>query len=164
MIQRIQSLFLLCTAIVTGLMFFIPVASIPVNNALCDFYTTKIIQVAPQHQFIMWNWPSMILNIFIIALAILTIFVHKKKSKSVKPTLFLQFRLATVNIVLQLGLFILLWILLTRNLPQETGFTESLQYTHISFIFPVVGMIFTWLAIRGIIRDIALLKSFDRIR
>lgn len=164
MIQRIQSLFLLCTAIVTGLMFFIPVASIPVNNALCDFYTTKIIQVTPQHQFIMWNWPSMILNIFIIALAILTIFVHKKKSKSVKPTLFLQFRLATVNIVLQLGLFILLWILLTKNLPQEVGFTGSLQYTHISFIFPVVGMIFTWLAIRGIIKDIALLKSFDRIR
>ena len=48
MIQRIQSLFLLCTAIVTGIMFFIPVASIPVNNAICDFYTTKIIQLSPQ--------------------------------------------------------------------------------------------------------------------
>ena len=47
MIQRIQSLFLLCTAIVTGIMFFIPVASIPVNNAICDFYTTKIIQLIP---------------------------------------------------------------------------------------------------------------------
>ena len=164
MIQRIQSLFLLCTAIVTGLMLFIPVASIPVNNAMCDLYTTKIMQVSPQNQFIMWNWPSMILNLFITILAMLTIFVHKKKSKSVKPTLFLQFRLAIVNVILQLGLFILLWILLIRNVPQEVGFTESLQYTRISFIFPVVGMIFTWLAIRGIIKDIALLKSFDRIR
>jgi len=164
MIQRIQSLFLLCTAIVTGLMFFIPVASIPVNTALCDFYTTKMIQTSPQSQFIMWNWPSMILNIFITALAFITIFVRKKKSKTVKPTLFLQFRLATVNLVLQLGLFILLWLLLTKNLPQEVSFFESLQYTHLSFIFPIVGMIFTWLAIRGIIKDIALLKSFDRIR
>ncbi len=164
MIQRIQSLFLLCTAIVTGIMFFIPVASIPVNNAICDFYTTKIIQLSPKNQFIMWNWPSMILNISITTLAILTIFVHKKKSKTIKPTLFLQFRLATINIVLQLGLFILLWLLLTKNLPEEVSFFGSLQYTHISFIFPIVGMLFTWLAIRGIIKDIALLKSFDRIR
>ncbi len=164
MIQRIQSLFLLCTAIVTGIMFFIPVASIPVNNAICDFYTTKIIQLSPQNQFIMWNWPSMILNISITTLAILTIFVHKKKSKTIKPTLFLQLRLATINIVLQLGLFILLWLLLTKNLPEEVSFFGSLQYTHISFIFPIVGMLFTWLAIRGIIKDIALLKSFDRIR
>lgn len=164
MIQRIQSFFLLCTAIVTGIMFFIPVASIPVNNAICDFYTTKIIQLSPKNQFIMWNWPSMILNISITTLAILTIFVHKKKSKTIKPTLFLQLRLATINIVLQLGLFILLWLLLTKNLPEEVSFFGSLQYTHISFIFPIVGMLFTWLAIRGIIKDIALLKSFDRIR
>ena len=164
MIQRIQSLFLLCTAIVTGIMFFIPVASIPVNNAICDFYTTKIIQLSPKNQFIMWNWPSMILNISITTLAILTIFVHKKKSKTIKPTLFLQLRLATINIVLQLGLFILLWLLLTKNLPEEVSVFGSQQYTHISYIFPIVGMLFTWLAIRGIIKDIALLKSFDRIR
>lgn len=163
MIQRIQSLFLLCTAIVSGLMFFIPVAYIPIEQSICDFYTTKIVQISPQTQFILWNWPTMILNISITGLALLTIFVHKK-SKTVKPTLFLQFRLATVNLVLQLGMIVLLWILLSRNLPEHVGFFEAIRYTHISFIFPVVGMIFTWLAIRGILKDIALLKSFDRIR
>ena len=45
MIQRIQSLFLLCTAIVTGLLFFMPVASIVVpNNFTYAFYTTKVVQ------------------------------------------------------------------------------------------------------------------------
>jgi hypothetical protein len=164
MIQRIQSIFLLCTAIVTGLMFFIPVASIPINNFMCDFYTTKIVQVEPQTQFIMWNWPSFILNICITVLAVLTIFVRKKNTKSVKPTLFLQFRLATVNIILQLGLFILLWILLSNTLPEEIGVLDSLKFAHISFVFPVIGTIFTWLAIRGILKDITLIKSFDRIR
>lgn len=164
MIQRIQSIFLLCTAIVTGLMFFIPVATIPIGDAMCDFYTTKIIQIQPQTQFIMWNWPSLILNVCITALAFITIFARKKKSKTIKPTLFLQFRLATVNLILQLGLFILLWILIVKTLPQEIGTFESFRYTHISFIFPIIGVIFTWLAIRGIIKDIALLKSFDRIR
>ena len=164
MIQRIQSIFLFCTALVSGLMFFIPVASFPVNNVLCDFYTTKIIQTEPEIQFIMWNWPSCIFNICITVLAILTIFIRKKNSKSVKPTLFLQFRLATVNIILQLGLFILLWLLISNNLPEGTDFKAGMQYAHISLMFPIVGTIFTWLAIRCIIKDIALLKSFDRIR
>ena len=164
MSQRIQSIFLLCTAIVSGLMFFIPVATFPVNHFLCDFYTTKIIQTEPEIQFIMWNWPSFILNICITLLSLLTIFVRKKNTKSVKPTLFLQFRLATVNIILQLGLFILLWILLANTTSEEIDFWNSIHYAHISFVFPIVGTIFTWLAIRAILKDIALLKSFDRIR
>ena len=164
MIQRIQSIFLFCTAVITALMFFIPIASIPVNNFMCDFYTTKIVQTEPQVQFIMWNWPSFILNVCIVVLALLTIFVRKKGEKSVKPTLFLQFRLATVNIILQLGLFILSWILLANALPENVGMLDSLRFAHISFVFPIVGTIFTWLAIRSILKDITLLKSFDRIR
>ena len=165
MIQRIQSIFLLSTAMVTGLMFFIPVASIPINNVMCDFYTTKIIQTEPQIQFIMWNWPSCILNICVTALALFTIFVRKKNSKSIKPTLFLQLRLAMVNIVLQLGLYILLWILLSNLLPEGVRFLDFLShYAHISFVFPLVGLIFTWLALFRILKDITLLKSLDRIR
>ena len=96
MIQRIQSLFLLCTAIVTGLLFFMPVASIVVpNNFTYAFYTTKVVQAG-------------------------------------SPCVF-------------------------NELNAE-------WFADISFIFPLIGVIFTWLAIRGIVKDITLLKSFDRIR
>jgi hypothetical protein len=57
-----------------------------------------------------------------------------------------------------------LWILLSNTLPEEIGVLDSLKFAHISFVFPVVGTIFTWLAIRGILKDITLIKSFDRIR
>lgn len=163
MIQRIQSLFLLCTGIVTGLMFFIPVASFidptPEHN-IYAFYTYKVVQIGTHPAFVAWNWYSLILNAVVTALAIVTIFVHKKKSKTVKPTLFLQLRLCFVNIVLQLGLLVLAW-LQVRKLACATGAEWS---ANISFIFPLIGVIFTWLAIRGIIKDIALLKSYDRIR
>ena len=146
MIQRIQSLFLLCTAIVTGLLFFMPVASIVVpNNFTYAFYTTKVVQAGSPCVFITWNWMSLILNALITTLAVVTIFIHHKKSKTVKPTLFLQLRLCIVN------------ILRSNELNAE-------WFADISFIFPLIGVIFTWLAIRGIVKDITLLKSFDRIR
>ena len=163
MIQRIQSLFLLCTAIVTGLMFFIPVASFidsTPEHHIYAFYTSKVVEVGANPAFIAWNWYSLILNAIITALALITIFIHKKKSKTVKPTLFLQLRLCFVNIVLQLGLLVLTWLQI-RRLAGNTGAEWS---ANISFVFPVIGVIFTWLAIRGIIKDIALLKSYDRIR
>ncbi len=161
MIQRIQSLFLLGTAIVTGLMFFTPVATIVVpNNFTYEFFTSKVVQISEPAEFIAWNWVSLILNTIVTLLAVVTIFVRQKKTKTVKPTLFLQLRLCIVNLVFQLGLFILMW-LQVRQRSQEL---DAEWFPHISFIFPIVGIIFTWLAIRGIIKDIALLKSFDRIR
>lgn len=161
MIQRIQALFLLCTTIVTGLMFFMPVASILApDHHVYEFYTTKVIQTGTITEFVAWNWMSLILNAVVTALAFITIFIHKKKSKTVKPTLLLQLRLCFANMVLQLGLIVLIWLQI-RQIAQKTGAEWSAE---LSFIFPLIGMIFTWLAIRGIIKDIALLKSFDRIR
>lgn len=161
MIQRIQTLFLLCTVIVTGLMFFMPVATIIApDHHIYEFFTTKVIQTGTTPEFVAWNWTSLILNAIISALAFVTIFIHQKKSKTVKPTLLLQLRLCFVNIILQLGLIILMWLQI-RQIAQKTGAEWSAD---ISFIFPVIGIIFTWLAIRGIIKDITLLKSFDRIR
>ena len=139
MIQRIQSLFLLCTAIVTGLLFFMPVASIVVpNNFTYAFYTTKVVQAGSPCVFITWNWMSLILNALITTLAVVTI----------------------VNIVLQLGLIVLMWL----QVRQRSNELNAEWFADISFIFPLIGVIFTWLAIRGIVKDITLLKSFDRIR
>ena len=135
MIQRIQSLFLLCTTIVTGLMFFMPVASvIAPDHHIYEFYTTKVIQTGNTPEFITWNWMSLILNAVITVLAFLTIFIHKKKSKTVKPTLLLQLRLCFANVVLQLGLIVLMW-LQVRQIAQKTGADWSAE---LSFIFPLI--------------------------
>lgn len=161
MIQRIQSLFLLCTTIVTALLFFMPVATlIAPDHHIYEYFTTKVMIAGSSPEFVGWNWMSFILNLFITGLAFLTIFIHKKKSKTVKPTLLLQLRLCFANLILQLGLLVLLWF----QIHQVAQKTHAEWSANISFIFPLIAVIFTWLAIRGIIKDIALLKSFDRIR
>ena len=66
----------------------------------------------------------------------------------------------TYNIVLQLGLIVLMWL----QVRQRSNELNAEWFADISFIFPLIGVIFTWLAIRGIVKDITLLKSFDRIR
>lgn len=161
-IQRIQSLFLLCTAIINGLLFVMPVATISMpDNLVYEYYTTKVLQLGQPPVFITWNWYSMILTSIITFLALATIFAHKRKTTTVKPTLFLQLRLSIVNIILQLGLIVLVWLQL-RGLTSDE--LNSSWNSNLSAVFPLIGIIFTWLAVRGIIKDIALLKSFDRIR
>ena len=161
MIQRIQSLFLLCTAVVNALLFIMPVATVVIpNNFTYEFYTTKVMQIGQPSVFVAWNWMSMVLNIAIVTVAVGTIFIHKKKSKTVKPTLFLQLRLCFANIILQVGMMVLVWL----QLRARSGDLNADWNANISFIFPLIGIIFTWLALRGIVKDIALLKSFDRIR
>ncbi len=161
MIQRIQSVFLVCTTIVTALLFFMPVATLVApDHHSYEYFTTKVILTGNAPELITWNWMSLILNLCITGLAFLTIFIRKKKSKTVKPTLLLQLRLCFANIILQIGLMVLLWL----QIRQITDAINALWSFNLSFIFPVIGSIFTWMAIRGIIKDIALLKSFDRIR
>lgn len=162
MIQRIQSIFLLCTAIVAGLMFFMPAATIVVpGEGVYEFYASsvKMIGKQPEH-YMATNWMSLILNILIIALALVTIFARKPKEKSVKPSLLLQLRLCFVNLVFMLGMIILMWLQI-RSVANDI---HAEWNVNTGFIFPVVGIVLTWLAIRGIIKDITLLKSYDRVR
>ena len=81
MIQRIQTVYLLLTVILTALLFFMPVASLTIPNEFSyQFYTTKVIQAGEPEVFIAYNWMSMILNILITVLSILIIFYIKTDS------------------------------------------------------------------------------------
>lgn len=162
MIQRIQTIFLLCTAIVAGLMFFMPAATIVVpGQGVYEYYSSsvKMLGNQPEH-YMATNWISLILNILIIVLAIITIFARKPKTKSAKPSLLLQLRLCFVNIVFMLGMVVLMWLQI-RNIANDL---QAEWNVNTGFIFPVVGIVLTWLAIRGIVKDITLLKSYNRIR
>lgn len=153
MIQRIQTVYLLLTVIFTALLFFMPVARLTVPNEFTyQFYTTQVVQAREPEVFIAYNWMSMILNILITTLSIGIIFLYKKR--------FLQLRLCVVNIILLIGMLVLMWWQV-RHMANEL---HAIRQWGFSFCFPFIGIILNWLALRGIIRDIALLKSYDRIR
>ena len=66
----------------------------------------------------------------------------------------------SISAIASLGLIVLMWL----QVRQRSNELNAEWFADISFIFPLIGVIFTWLAIRGIVKDITLLKSFDRIR
>lgn len=153
MIQRIQTILLLAVAIISGLLFFTPMFNLIMqDNTTYEFYTSKVVSLSENPALIAYNWMSLTLNIAITLLSLIVIFLYKKR--------FLQLRLCIVNIILQLGMLILMWL-------QASQRAEELQATYqvqLSFCFPIIGIILTWLALRAIIKDINLLKSYDRMR
>ena len=83
---------------------------------------------------------------------LVNVFLFKKR--------FLQLRLCIVEIILLIGAIILMWY----HINQFADKMNAEILYKFSLILPVICIIFTYLAIRGILKDIKLLKSFDRIR
>ena len=97
-------------------------------------------------------WALLIMNIFTIGIPLVNVFLFKKR--------FLQLRLCIVEIILLIGAIILMWY----HINQFANKMNAEILYKFSLILPVICIIFTYLAIRGILKDIKLLKSFDRIR
>lgn len=97
-----------------------------------------------------------ILVILALAVAFVTIFLYRKRM--------IQLRLCFVLAILMLGIqgFIVMHLYkLTQVLDAMQSY--AIRYT-VFDIFPVVALFFVWLAFRGVTKDVALLKSLDRIR
>ena len=152
MLQRLQTLFLLVIAILSGLLFLLPVAKfIVTDGGTFEFYADRVMEVTPEGSaFVARNIYSMILTIVSGVLPLIVIFMYKK--------LLMQIRFVIVEVVLQGGLLFLLW-LQCNNLSNEAEILFQ-----IALMFPVVNVILCLLSIRQIGKDVALLKSYDRIR
>ncbi|MDR0982456.1 MAG: DUF4293 domain-containing protein [Culturomica sp.] len=153
MFRRIQSLILIVALITACLPFFMPIASISVDTVgIYDIYAAKITERMPEAGFIAWNYPNMILTGFSAALIFVGLLLYKKRS--------LQMRLCIVNTVLQIGAFVLNWMTVV-GLNKNAG---GEWHTFVAFGFPLVTAILVFTSIRFIIRDIALMHLYDRIR
>ncbi|MDD3079077.1 MAG: DUF4293 domain-containing protein [Paludibacter sp.] len=156
MIQRIQSLYLLLIVILSSVTLFAPVAemvsSVGAGTAyILDF--KGISQVKSTGNVVVESlWALTTISAIIPIVALVTVFMFKKR--------ILQIRLCVFNMVIMAGyygmLFLHLWL-------------ASAKYHadwHLSYpvIFPLVCIILDILAIRGIGKDEALIKSLNRIR
>ena len=154
MIQRIQTVYLLLSALLLGLMFFLPLAHAigPENSVF---------------RIMVWGYDdptasSPIVNPLTLAatallgativLEIITVFRYKKRR--------LQKRLCTAQIVLLL-LTAGVTALYLKSFGEEGFGPVALSVTA---AFPLVAAILTLLARRGIVKDDKLVRSLDRIR
>lgn len=156
MIQRKQSVFLLLSAIASGLVFFFPLASFIGEKASLVMFVQHIDNLVPDAaapyslNFIL---PLLIGNSFIILFSLLTIFLYKNRK--------VQMQITKLNILLEvvfIGLFFLYYV---DVLEKASGATASYD---VGIFMPMISLILLVLAYRGIVQDERLVRSADRLR
>ena len=152
MIQRIQTVYLLVVALLSGIVLFFPVADFySLQNGIFELsYKGLIGESGVQITSV---WTLTLLISVILLLSFVSIFFYKKR--------ILQIRLIVFNIVLMFGYYALLayWIFKIKSSLGETEISLSLIVS-----FPLVNIILSYLAIRAIGKDEALVRSLDRLR
>ncbi len=148
MIQRIQSIYILISVILLGLLFVLPFAEIAYNQQVYEF-NIKGIEGATNN-LLQNGWAIALLAGIILLIHIIVLFLFKKRV--------LQMRMLTFTILLSLGFIGLLIFFVQKSFQDPT-----ISYK-IALSFPLIVAILDYLAIREIGKDEALIRSLDRIR
>lgn len=152
MIQRIQTLFLLLALICMSVFYFVPFGSLEMQteSGITDISMGLYgIDFGEEHYSTL---PLLILLSFVVLTLLVTIFMYRHRV--------LQIRICIFNLILALGCSGLAFFFLYQ--ASEKFATN--YHTSILVILPIVAAIFIALAIRGIAKDEALIRSIDRIR
>lgn len=153
MIQRKQSLYLLVSTIVMALLYFFPIAQFMVQttNYYLDFIEIASV-VDAKKQVVSQVYPITILLSLVVFLSFFAIFLFKNRN--------LQTRIITFSMLLKFGFLALIVFYIYKF-----GNTfESKLYLQTSFIIPIIAGILDFMAFKAILKDINIIKSYDRIR
>ncbi|RPH32792.1 MAG: DUF4293 family protein [Bacteroidales bacterium] len=154
MIQRIQTVYLLASAILISVFYFLPFASFVVEHDMSMYHLSikglvpDTLGAKPLFRVI----PLIIIISIVILTSIATIALFKRRM--------LQIRLSITNIILLLGLQGLMFYYISVS-KHQLGAHSTFS---VIFIFPLISAIFIYLAIRRIAKDEALVRSMDRLR
>ena len=153
MIQRIQTLFLLGVLILMTLMFFFPLAELidSANNAYSFIYR-GIPSLTEGEPMLFKAYPVAILLAVIVLNVLVTIFSYKKRMR--------QIRLIVFNIFCMLGMVGLVYY----NVNSQVESMHAIANYSLINAFPLVSIVLSYLAIRHIGKDEAMIRSMDRIR
>lgn len=147
MIQRIQSLYLLVSAILIALLFVLPFAEIAKDGVVYLFNCKGILLDGSVKEN---GLAVSALIAIIVALHGFAIWSYKNRIR--------QIRVIVFCILIMLGLFGMFFFFVYYSFKgAEVNFK-------ISMVFPLVAIILDYLAIRAIGKDEALIRSLDRIR
>lgn len=150
MIQRIQSLYLSLVVIGCICMFFFPIGIY--HEYQFSLLGAKQLVVEPMHVLTLNTIPLIIITLAVAILALVIILQYKKRAK--------QYRLSRILILTNILLIIIIFIF-ADTIEKKLG--ETTKY-YVSAMIPLVTLLLSFLASRGIRRDEALVKSSDRLR
>ena len=135
-----------------GLMFFLPLLRyIDPNSKTYELTYLGMVNI-DSGDYIVKAIPLTILLVVIVLLLLISIFSYKKR--------ILQMRLSVFSILLMLGSLGLICFYALHGKGKTSG---EIFYLY-PVIFPVISVILTFLAFKGVKKDEELVRSYDRIR
>lgn len=164
MLQRIQTVYLLVTFVFTVLLFFVPMGYVMKDGVVQAFELNAVgayqIITDPNTsvvstQFVKGAWALFALVSLILGVTAFDILLFKRR--------IFQIRVAIFNITLHLGIYALFLLYYDFLMPNQGVFQGSLT-PNWAVLLPLFNAILTYLAIRAIGSDEALVRSLDRIR
>ena len=162
MIQRRQTVYMLLAAIVSALLFCMPLASFNADGNVMRFTIFGIQNPIETISLSMtYTWPLVALTVLMTIAPLVTIFLYKKRE--------LQVRLCRIDMLMTIVFIGLVFLYYEKDLTKVIAAVEGDEYQlDVAYFFgmalPLLGLVFEILAIRGIKKDIELLKSIDRLR
>ena len=162
MIQRRQTIFMLLAVIISALLFFTPMIWFNADGNVMKFTIFGIEN--PVEALTLsksYTWPLIVLTVLMTALPLYTIFIYKKRA--------LQVKLCHLNMLLNVVFIGLVFLYYDADIQKVISAVEGDSYQFdvayfYGMIIPLVNLVLEILAIRGIKKDIELLKSIDRLR
>lgn len=164
MIQRIQTLYLAGATILLLFWFFSPLATFLVGGQEFSFGIMGFSAPSTNTENIyIRTWPLLMLTVLTTLISVISIFLYKRRM--------IQIRLCIFNFIALIGLVGLMAYFVyqvksgfesaAQNTPQALSVATQLSYVD---VFPLVAALFTYLALRRIASDEALVRSMDRLR
>lgn len=150
MLQRIQSVFLLLAA---AAMLVASVTTLVVFMYNADRAVFEAMGVYLNGQLDHSTWGLFVVGVASSLLALFTLFLYKKRK--------LQIRLSIYNIILMVGFYLYLGFVVYQFVSVGNF---RFQQVGVGVIMPIIAIILTFLAIRRIAADEALVRSLDRLR
>ena len=154
MIQRVQTIFLICSVILISIMIFTPLAVFTTSNEVFQLKADSFIAISStQSMDELVVWPLFILLLIMIIIPFITIFLYKKRM--------LQIRACVLSSVLNI-LFYGLFFYEAINIGKELN--AQINYNAIVLILPAISILLNLLAIKKIGQDEMLIKSLNSNR
>jgi hypothetical protein len=151
MIQRIQTLFLIAAAVLSGLLMTGDLLLL--NNGTGTIFSLGFSGLGEADgDPVQRLWPLTVIITIVPLLAFTAIFLYRKRS--------IQMRIAMMTLLFSLGT-ILLGAYYVYMFDRKIDVTIIWK---VRSIFPLVSAILAWLAYRSILKDEILVKSYDRLR
>lgn len=149
MIQRIQTVYLLIVAVLTVIVISTPLGSLITPESTINEMTNLSITTADG--VVNYDpWALFAIQMVSAIITLYTIFLYKKRM--------LQIRLCLFNIILLIGYYITL-LVFVYMLKDSNTFTPSW-----SVCLPFINIVLSWLALRAIGKDEALVRSLNSLR